>query len=73
MAIATVNQTADSGLKIDLSAAIYSLMNTVANYRSYRRTVRELSELSNHDLADLGLHRSAIRSAAAKAVYGEQA
>ncbi|MBU2983256.1 DUF1127 domain-containing protein [Lentibacter algarum] len=36
----------------------------------YRKTVAELSELSNADLADLGMSRSGIHAVAYKAVYG---
>jgi len=39
-------------------------------WRLYRRSVVELSALSGHELADLGLSRSGIRSAAHDAVYG---
>lgn len=39
-------------------------------YRLYRQTVDELSQLSRHDLADLGIHPSSIRSIAHEAVYG---
>lgn len=40
------------------------------NYLVYRRTIRELSNLSDRDLADLGLSRSMIRSLAHEAAYG---
>ena len=70
MAFATDTRTATGGLKLDLSASIYALMNRVADYRAYNRTVAELSKLSNRDLTDLGLSRSSIRAAAHAAVYG---
>lgn len=73
MAFATETRTATSGLKLDLSAAIYALMNRIADYRAYNRTVAELSNLSNRELADLGLSRASIRSAATQAVYGTAA
>ncbi len=39
-------------------------------HRMYRVTVKELSNLSGRELADLGLSRSSIKSAAYEAVYG---
>ncbi|MFK7901834.1 MAG: DUF1127 domain-containing protein [Nitratireductor sp.] len=42
-------------------------MNIIGNYkkwRSYRRTVNELSALSNRELNDLGIHRSSIQTVA---------
>ena len=40
-----------------------------AAYTTYRTTVRELSDLSDRELADLGLNRSNIRSIAYEAAY----
>ncbi|MGZ9810502.1 DUF1127 domain-containing protein [Pseudoroseicyclus sp. H15] len=39
--------------------------------RVYRNTVKELNTLNDRDLADLGLHRSMIKSVARAAAYGE--
>ncbi|UWQ15887.1 DUF1127 domain-containing protein [Aliiroseovarius sp. M344] len=36
----------------------------------YRKTVRELWNLSDHELQDLGINRSSIRLVARMAVYG---
>jgi len=36
----------------------------------YRETVRELNNLNNRELADLGIGRSAIKSIALEAAYG---
>jgi uncharacterized protein YjiS (DUF1127 family) len=44
-------------------------MNLIRNYRNWRRyrdTVNELSRLSNHELADLGITRSEISVVASK-------
>ena len=41
-----------------------------AKRKTYRTTVAELENLSNRDLADLGLSRSMIKSIALEAAYG---
>ncbi|NIZ15374.1 DUF1127 domain-containing protein [Phaeobacter sp. HF9A] len=40
-------------------------------HRIYRQTLSELSALSNRELADLGLHRSMLKSVALEAAYGQ--
>jgi len=39
----------------------------LASYRAYRRTLDELSQLSDRDLADMGMHRSTIGDVAREA------
>ncbi|MAN99058.1 MAG: hypothetical protein CMN16_08275 [Roseovarius sp.] len=56
----------------DLSAAVYAAMQRIVDYRTYRRTVNELSQLSAHDLAALGPNRSEIRRVAHETVYGHR-
>lgn len=46
-----------------------SLKDKLARRRIYRETMSELSELSNAELADLGLHRSMIKRLALQAAY----
>lgn len=41
----------------------------VARYRVYRQTMLELANLSDRDLADLGVHRADIRGIARDAAY----
>jgi len=53
-----------------LSLALRNISERVARYRVYRNTLRELGELTNRDLADLGIHRSSIRAIAYEAAYG---
>lgn len=67
-----IRRSAIQVLGDDISAAAYAAMQRVVNYRLYRRTVRELSQLGAHDLADLGLHRSEIRRVAEETVYGRR-
>ena len=57
----------------DISSAVYSALQRVVDYRTYRSTIAELSRLSAHDLADLGLHRGEIRRVAHECVYGHRA
>lgn len=40
-----------------------------ADYRLYRATLEELRHLSDRELADLGIHRSAIADIARQSVY----
>lgn len=54
----------------DLLGSASAAMQQIEASRAYHRTVRELSALSNRDLADLGLHRSEIRRVAYDTVYG---
>lgn len=56
----------------DLSATAYAAVQQVSAYLMYRRTIRELQELSARDLSDLGLHRSEIKRVAQDAVYGHR-
>ena len=70
MANASNTRAANGGLMLDLSAAFYHAYQRVVDFRAYRKTVAELSQLSNADLADLGLTRTTIHDAARKAVYG---
>ena len=46
-----------------------TLREQMAKRATYRATVTELNSLSGSDLADLGIHRSSIRSIAYEAVY----
>ncbi len=49
------------------AAALETLKLRFARYRIYRETLLELSELSERELADLGLHRSMIKRIATQA------
>ncbi|WP_037309449.1 DUF1127 domain-containing protein [Ruegeria halocynthiae] len=67
MAVAT-HHTALKGAPVTGLASLFEAAKTrFARYRVYRQTVNELSELSNRELADLGLHRSMIRRLAMQA------
>ncbi len=58
------------GLNIRFTDALKSLANRARLSRQYRLTVRELSALSSHELADLGIHASSIRQIAFESTYG---
>ncbi|MDB9759817.1 DUF1127 domain-containing protein [Planktomarina sp.] len=46
-----------------------TMREQMAKRATYRTTVAELNSLSGRDLADLGIHRSSIRSIAYEAAY----
>ena len=50
-----------------MSRNITSMYDQYRRWRRYRTTVRELEGLSNHELSDLGIHRSQIHSVARQA------
>ncbi len=55
-----------------LRAAARGAFRRASDHYMYHRTIRELQALDARTLADLGLNRSAIRSAARETVYGHQ-
>lgn len=70
MAYQNHTRTAQAGLALEISATVHRLIQAAHDRRAYRKTVRELSRLDDQTLADLGMHRSGIRAAAHKTVYG---
>ncbi|MFT6605007.1 MAG: hypothetical protein ACJA2X_000183 [Halocynthiibacter sp.] len=63
-------RTADAGITDRISAVFKDLGERYSQYATYRKTLRELGELSNRELADLGIHRSSLRAIAIEAAYG---
>ncbi|WP_164657947.1 DUF1127 domain-containing protein [Tropicibacter sp. Alg240-R139] len=58
----TSDYTAAKGATFSgFSSLIEAAKTRYIRNRMYRRTVNELSALSEHELADLGLHRSMIK------------
>jgi uncharacterized protein YjiS (DUF1127 family) len=60
---------ATSGLGLRLAELRSALAERLERRRIYRRTIEELSALSDRDLEDLGLHRSRIVEVAQEAAY----
>lgn len=50
-----------------MARKVSSLYDNFRRWRRYRTTVRELEQLSNRELNDLGIHRSQIHSVARQA------
>jgi len=69
MAVTTHYSSPRGMLFAPLTSWFHTLREQIVRRRSYRRTYNELSALSAHQLADLGLHRSGLREAAYKAAY----
>lgn len=53
-----------------LAAIFRNAAGDYSKWRLYRRTVSELRELSDRELADLGLTPGGIDAAARRSVYG---
>ena len=47
----------------------FSLKDRVKKRRAYNTTVRELSKMTDRDLADIGLSRGEIKARAIKSIY----
>ena len=67
MAYASHSNALSSGLVARSAALMSAASDYMDRRRAYRSTIRELSRLSNHELADLGLSCSMIRSVALEA------
>ncbi|AZQ66302.1 DUF1127 domain-containing protein [Silicimonas algicola] len=68
--MSTVNVNHDArDLATGLPGIIGGMRRRYAQYRTYRTTLDELQSLTDRELSDLGLHRSALRGVAYKAAY----
>lgn len=61
----------ESGIASKITSIFHSLAERYAQARVYRTTVSEMSDLTDRDLADLGISRSMIHSIAYDAAYGK--
>lgn len=55
-----------------LATRVEAALERLGDHMLYRRTLNELMALGAHELADLGLNRSMLRSTAYEAVYGRR-
>ena len=70
MAYASNTQSAArNGLAARLDAVLIDIRARLARRRVYKQTFAELAQLSDRELADLGLSRSEIRRVAFQAAY----
>lgn len=67
----TSNQATSVGIADRAASFIEDIQGRMTRYKTYRVTLAELSQLSARDLADLGIHRSMIKSTAYEAAYGK--
>jgi uncharacterized protein YjiS (DUF1127 family) len=67
-----MRQPAMYALGNHLRARVLTTLRRLSEYRTYCRSVSEMSDLSMRELADLGLHRSEIRQVAQETVYGQR-
>lgn len=71
MALANdIRITRTAGTGAGLLSTLREARTRFADWVLYRRTLRELDQLSARELADLGLSRAGLKAAAREAVYG---
>lgn len=70
MAFATDIHVGNDDITGRVLATLKSAKLRFANYRAYRKTISELSALSNRDLDDMGIYRSMIKRIALETTYG---
>jgi uncharacterized protein YjiS (DUF1127 family) len=70
MSFTSYTRAAETGLGLELSAALHHAMQRLSDYRTYRSTLNELRRLDDRTLADIGIPRSGLRAEAIHAVYG---
>ena len=69
MAFFTETQTANAGLAERFNAFKASFKEARARRKVYNQTLNELYQLTNRELADMGMARANIRSIAYEAAY----
>ena len=71
MAYVSSNRTATTSVGARLAEMMKQASEAYTAWRSYRRTLNELQELSVREMDDLGLSPANLRQAAFEAVYGK--
>lgn len=71
MAYVNTHRRGSGALMGRVTATFDVVRERYARYRTYRRTLNELGELSERELNDLGLNRSMLRACAYEAAYGK--
>ncbi len=69
MAYTTQTQPLFFGVIASMKTAFEDYKVAAEKRRNFKKTVRELSELTNRELADLGLSRAMIKGVAYEAAY----
>jgi uncharacterized protein YjiS (DUF1127 family) len=72
MAYATDLRANGQSIAQRIAAFRADLTEKLAKRAVYRTTLTELSQLTSRELADLGIHRSAIKGIAYEAAYGKE-
>lgn len=71
MAFAANTRDAGTSLAARIAGLSAAFGEHLTRRRIYRTTANELGALSDHELADLGLHRDSIHAVARLAAFGE--
>ena len=64
---------APAGFSIRFAEALRTLADRIVSKHQYRVTVRELSNLTSRELADLGINRASIHQIALDCAFGRKA
>ncbi|GGL60686.1 DUF1127 domain-containing protein [Wenxinia marina] len=70
MAYANASRADGATLRDRFAVLRTDLSERLARRRLYRTTLDELTRLDDRDLADLGIHRSQLKSIAHESAYG---
>jgi uncharacterized protein YjiS (DUF1127 family) len=65
-----IKYAAETGVYAQGAGFFARIRKAYADYRRYLATASELQQLSDRDLADLGLNRDSIKQIASESVYG---
>ncbi len=71
MAYVNSTRALSNGFGDRVGAIVKAVKTAMARRAIYAQTLRELNDLSNRDLADLGIARASITEVARAAAYGK--